>query len=70
MNEFTEALKEERSEPEAALIIAACNASLRCSAECPKKLRQQSDCDACGNESCVQAWQKLQAVYKSCDFFK
>lgn len=70
MNEFTEALKEERSEPEAALIIAACNESLRCSAECPKKLRQQSDCDACGNESCVQAWQKLQAVYKSCDFFK
>ena len=70
MNEFAEALKEERSAPEAALIIAACKASLRCSAECPKKLRQQSDCDACGNESCVQAWQKLQAVYKSCDFFK
>jgi hypothetical protein len=70
MNEFTEALKEEHSSPEPAIIFAACNASLRCSAECPNKLHQQADCDACGNESCVQAWQKLQDVYKSCDYFK
>jgi hypothetical protein len=67
MNEFTEALKEERGEPSPALIIAACNASLRCSAECPNKLHQESDCDACGNENCVQAWQKLQEIYKMCD---
>ena len=67
MNEFTEALKEEQRAPAASLIIAVCNASLQCSAECPKKLRQQSDCDACGNENCVQAWQKLQEIYKMCD---
>ena len=64
---FADALKEERSEPAPALIIAACNASLRCSAECPKKLRQQSDCDVCGNENCVQAWQKLQDLRKMFD---
>lgn len=67
MNEFSEALKEERIEPAPSLIIAACNASLRCSAECPKKLRQQSDCDACGNENCVQVWQKLQDLRKMFD---